>query len=171
MFEVIDESSRRESVPGVARPPGTTLAPMPGWPWPKKGGKKKGISLDVAELYWGICQVYSTGPQVLEVILPRHQETGYLNNIAQHPPRYVLFFYFLFRPFPSCCFLSHLMRIECGARSAVRPGPRANRDDFAANRLGHMPAARHSKQYIKDKAGQRLFGSGQEDEDRTMYSI
>lgn len=78
------------------------------------------------------------------------------------------------------------MRIECSApRSGpglapVRCGPvriRANRDDFAANRLGHMPAAQHSKQYIKDKAGQPATelsarkGEREEDEDRPMYSI
>lgn len=71
------------------------------------------------------------------------------------------------------------MRIECSAPRSC-PGPvriRANRDDFAANRLGHMPAAQHSKQYIKDKAGQPATeltagkGEREEDEDRPMYSI
>lgn len=115
---------------------------------------------------------------MLEVIYqaPRNEV---LKQAPQHPQLCMYlcmyFFYFLFRPFPSCCFLSHLMRIEC---CAPRSGPlrsglriRANRDDFAANRLGHMPAAQHSKQYIKDKAGQPARKEVvRGDEDRPMYS-
>lgn len=66
-----------------------------------------------------------------------------------------MYVFFLF----SISTISFLLFFIAFNENRVRPGPapvriQANRDDFAANRLGHMPAAQHSKQYIKDKAGQ-----------------